>query len=346
MSLIDANWAPQVTVMLHDGKEISNEKNAELKALFIEGLIRFLDIYAQTEIGEGIQIDMTKIALHINSPSFENDDLYAIHSIEDVFKFCETLAIAGLPLWRFLRLSKYQSRIFESGYHELLISLKKKTAEEKPCYGCVWYQEEETFIGTLRKCSKPETEDIFSAKRRGPHNPNEIKICKWLTTLDHIPKAAECLPEHNISRFDYKGNFFKALESARARFKKELEADPFRIPKTLPKEAVIDLNETYDPMMDFCLAFGNKRTNTERQGELRKAMYIEGMVRFFENFAQCELGSSYVANIKNIALFVGGLENSELSHIKNFEDVYSDLEQKILDGFNVEFFVKFDLTIA
>lgn len=63
MSLLEANWCPQAAVILNNRKEISDGKKAELKAAFLEGLIRFLDIYSQTEIGEGIQIDIMKIRI-------------------------------------------------------------------------------------------------------------------------------------------------------------------------------------------------------------------------------------------------------------------------------------------
>ena len=82
MSLIEANLYPQAAVMLHYGIELSDENKAERKAIFLEGLIRFLDIYAQTEIGEGIQIDIMKTALYVNSARFENDDLYEVDSVE------------------------------------------------------------------------------------------------------------------------------------------------------------------------------------------------------------------------------------------------------------------------
>jgi hypothetical protein len=131
MSLIDANLYPQAAVMIHNGEEITEERQEEIKAIFLEGMIRFLDIYSQTEIGEGIQIDIMKVALHINTPQFINDDMYLIHSIDDVFSLLENLAISGLPIWRFLKLNEYQSRLFETGYNQLLISLKEELAKKK-----------------------------------------------------------------------------------------------------------------------------------------------------------------------------------------------------------------------
>lgn len=333
MSLIDANWCPQAAEMLN-GKKISEKKKAELKAIFLEGLIRFLDIYAQTEIGEGIEIDITKVALHINSAVFENDDLYALSSIDDVYGLCESLTIAGLPIWRFLRLTDYQSRIFESGYNDLLISAKMKAADERPCYGCIWYEEHETFLGTLRQCKRPR--GMGEEHRNGPHEPEKIKKCKWLTTMDSLPKAYDKLPSYDKNHWKWD------IESAKKRFEMQLLQDPFRIPKELSEKEAVDLNKEYSPYEDFGRAFNNQKTRTECKTELRKAMYIEGMVRFFELYAKSEMGSRYVADIKNISLYVHKLADSEVSHIKSFEDVYVDLEEKILEGHDVKKFVKFD----
>lgn len=334
MSLIDENLFPQAAVMLHDGVEISDERKAEIKATFIEGLVRFLGIYAETEIGEGIQIDITKVALHVNSARFENDDLYCIESIDDVYRLLEQLTIAGLPIWRFLRLTDYQKRIFESGYSELLVSAKMKAAAERPCYGCIWFDEFETPFGVLRKCRKPETE--FEIYRRGSIDPDVITECKWCTTLDKIPDEVEALDKF------YKSKFINSLESARNNFRRKLNEDPFRIPKELSDKEKVDLDTCYDPILDLACAFNNLKTKSTRQTEIRRAMYIEGMIRFFEIYAQCEVGNGYIADIKNIALYVDELDSSEIKFIKSYEDVYDDLEEKIINGFNVKKFIKYD----
>lgn len=336
MSLIEANWCPQATVILHNGKTISNKKKAELKAIFLEGLIRFLEIYVQTEIGEGIEIDITKVALHINSAQFENDDLYSIKSIDDVYQLLETLTISGLPIWRFLQLSKYQNKIFESGYDELLISAKKMAASERPCYGCIWYSETDTFLGELRRCNRPEVE--WTGRRNGYHDPDEIKECKWLTTLDRIPDALylEEIPEIRRKKF------LQRVDDGREKFNESLSKDPFRIPKTLSEEDKVDLSKKYDWLDDLGCAWNNKRTKTERQSELRKAMYIEGMIRFFEIYAKCEIGNKYISDIKNIALFIDKMESDEINYIESFDELYRDLEEKIINGLDVKKFVKFD----
>ena len=173
MSLSTLNWYPQAAAALHDGIEISDDRMAEIKAIYLEGLIRFLNIYAQTEIGEGFELDITKIGLFINSSRFENDDLYTIESVDDVFQICEALTLSDLPIWRFLRLNSWHEEMLEKSYNELLASARNNAADVSPCYNCVWYKEIDTPLGMLKKCSKPSLHE--KRERKVGHNPNSIK---------------------------------------------------------------------------------------------------------------------------------------------------------------------------
>lgn len=340
MSMIDANWIPEAANFVHE-RNLSDKDKKKIKAEYLEALIKFTDIYAQTEIGEGIDIDIMKIALFINTPQFENQNLYYYHSIEDIYRELEILTIAGLPIWRFLKFSSYQQNIFESGYNDLLLSVKRRATNEHPCYGCVWYKTINTVIGKLTQCKRPITlrSHYFETRSRG-FDPEDIKECEWLTTIETMP--TDILNSDDIYEHDRR-TFLREVEIAREDFKKYLYEDTFFIPKTLSEEEKIDLAEVPDILSEIGSAWNNKRTLSERQAELRKAMYIEGMIRFFEMFAQCEIGSDYTANIKNIALYVEeqNTQYNSFKDIMSIEDVYIDLENKIIDGFDVRKFVKY-----
>lgn len=58
-----------------NGKKLTSHQILERKFLYIEGLIRFLELYAQNEIGNA-EVDIEKVALWVNSPYFENVDIY------------------------------------------------------------------------------------------------------------------------------------------------------------------------------------------------------------------------------------------------------------------------------
>lgn len=337
------NWCPQAADILHD-TELSDEEKSKRKGIFLEGLIRFLDIYTQTEIAEGIELDITKIALHINSSVFENDDLYAIESIEDVYRLCESLAIAGLPLWRFCKLNDFQSMMFERQYKKLLKEIINKESKNKCCYNCIWYNEVETFLGTLYECNKPRTDFNWDSHRRKYFDPDETKVCEWYTSLDQVPDCANNLEDMPgiLQRHKLRENFFGAIEPAREKYKKKLEKDNFRIPQFLPEDEQIDVSKEYEPLSDIGRIMGNKRGRIEMQQDIRRAMYTEGMIRFFGLYAECEMGSGFIANIANISQWLDKKENSFFDFIKSYDDVYNDLENKIINGFDVDQFVKWD----
>ena len=334
----DANLFPDAAVMIHNGEEISDERKSELKGIYLEGLIRFLEIYANDEIGGDVEIDITKIALLVNSPSFENDDLYSYNNIEDIFKLLENLAIMGLPIWRFLKIGEYQMNMLERSYDKLREENLLKIAKQKSCFGCIWFENIDTPFGKLERCKKPNCVDRFRHTRDYFDGVDQAKGCEWLTTLYDIPEKALNKKDDFTKR-----QFLRDVEYAREHFRKEMQKDMFRIPKELSKEDNISLHEFYDIWEDLALAFGNKRGKAERQNELRKAMFVEGMIRFFEIYAKMEMGNNYVANIKEISIYIDDLfiENKEeLKKIKTNEDVYAYLENMILNGFEITRFVK------
>lgn len=338
------NMFPQAANILHD-IELSDEDKSRRKGIFLEGLIRFMDIYSQTEIAEGIELDITKIALHINSALFENDDLYGIESIEDVFRLCESLAIIGLPLWRFCKLNNFQSMMLERQYKKLLKEINKSAKENKCCYNCIWYDEAETFLGTLCECRKPRTDFNWASKGRKYFDPDETKICNWYTSLDDIPGCVEELVDMPgiLQRNKLKENFISAIEPAREKYRKKLEQDNFRIPQFIPEKEQIDISIEYEPLSDIGRIMNNKRGKIDMQRDVRRSMYAEGMIRFFSQYAECEMGTGFMADIAKISEWLDEQENSFFDFIKSYDDVYGNLEKKIINGFPVDKFVKYDV---
>ena len=338
MLFSDANLFPQAATMIHDGKELSDRKKSELKAIYLEALIRFLDIYANDEIGGDVEIDITKVALLVNAPNFENDDMYSFSTIDDIFVLLEKLAITGLPIWRFLRIGDYQLNMLERSYDKLREDMMIEISKQNSCYGCVWLENLDTAFGRLTRCRKPSCVDRFRHSRDALDGVDMTKGCKWLTTLTKTPKAIE---SNNYTDFTRK-YFMQDVERAREHFKENMQKDTFRIPKTLDERDSISLGVVYDAWEDFGAAFNNRRTKTERQDELRKAMLIEGMIRFFEIYAKMEMGNNFVANIKEISMFVDEMkveDRDEFRSIQNYEDVYAILEEMILNGYDVSQFV-------
>ena len=83
-------------------------------------------------------------------------------------------------------------------------------------------------------------------------------------------------------------------------------------------------------------AFNNKLTKSDIQNNLREAIFLEGMIKFVETYAQIELGSDYIANISAIAEY---LSNTKLN-FKSVYELYEYLENQIIDGIDMTKFCK------
>ena len=58
----------EMAAILH-GKDHLHSRLEKKRAMFLEGYIRFAEIFAQSEIGD-MEVDITKLALYIYSPNF------------------------------------------------------------------------------------------------------------------------------------------------------------------------------------------------------------------------------------------------------------------------------------
>lgn len=317
--------------------EQSDFEKAKIKALYIEGMINFLEIYAQSEIGE-VEVNIPAIALYVNSPEFENVDCYMIKNIEDIYKIIELEILMGLPIWRFLKLSEYQMNIFEKNYERSLIENQKYLEENYPCKRCIYFREINTSLGYLTECNN--LKDEFSPLSRD-RNIDWTKITECdscITINDDLSKLKE-------SSFRLWRNAVSCQDSLKRRIANRdvSSLDKYKITlKDLKQDCVmLDTITKVTDKTDFILegfkdAFNNKRSKSERVLELKKALYLEGFIKFIELFAKNELGNDYGVDICEAVLY---LEDKDLD-FKSEEELFIELENLVLEGFEIKKFVK------
>lgn len=325
-----------VGTMLHnDGNRLSSCEIQKRKFLYLEGLIRFLELYANNEISSEIEVDIEKVALWINSPFFENVDIYKIKSISSVYKMISNDLIKNnIPLYRFLRLDLYKLRIFEQEHYESLVKDFKAHCEKYPCLKCVWYEVAETDFGRLSecKCPKDDLSGEISWHRQGYHDITDRKNrkCKYLTTIDNIDEFMDKYVINNDKilncGFHGKKEISKNAEKLAKIWKEKLDnLDNSYIPVIIPDSLKVDLTSKPDTFKELGRAFRNKRTMEEMQNNLRFAMFLEAMIKFVEVYAQIEIGNDYYADISKIAKYVN--DNSSEFEFTNREQVYKNLEE-------------------
>lgn len=200
--LTDSNYETGAFDSFLHKKKLTPYMKQKRKFLYLEGLIRFLELYANNEIGN-VEVDIEKVSLWINSPQFENIDLYKVTSIEAVFRMLENDLYNNIPLFRFLRLSEYQQRIFETEHRERLLSDFEADCKKYPCLACIWYHREDTSLGQLSQCRCPKDEinHRFSSRVSGYHRIERNTRCKYITTVDNVEQFYQKFVNNIISNF-------------------------------------------------------------------------------------------------------------------------------------------------
>ena len=324
------------------GSILNNTKLTEYqiqkrKFLYIEGLIRFLELYAQNEIGN-VEVDIEKIALWVNSPSFENVDIYRIKNIESVYNMLSTELIDyNIPLYRFLKLSKYQFEICEKEHFDQIQQSFAKDCEKYPCLKCIWYENSETAFGTLSKCKLPKEKITgeMMTHRQGYHDITlkKNRTCKYCTTAEGKDEFIRKYITNNKkiwSNYD-RCSIKNDIEELYQEWVNKVNClDNSYIPQYIPNDLHVSLTEKTDWVEDFCRVFGNKKGKNEMKTNLRFAIFLETMIKFVEIYAQTEIGSDYIADISSIAKYVSNY--STKLDFASRDEFYKYLENNILDN--------------
>lgn len=304
------------------------------KCLFIEGIIRFLQLYAQNEIGD-VKVDIEKVALYVNSAAFENSEVVQYRTIEDVYSVLENDLYNNIPLFRFLKLSEHQRKIFEQDHYDLLLADYKKDCEIYPCLKCIWYDTDITSLGRYSVCNLPEYfNKSLSTRRRGYLDITKKATCTHVATLDDTDYGKE-YRNHKVSRIRH--SFNSAYNAGVENLKRKIaNLDNCIIPPYIPEDDHVDLDAEIDWTKELGRAYNNKLSYSDIKKNHIRAIFLEGMINFIEIYAKTELGANYIADIFKIAEYV-------YNHTLNFtsvEQVYEYLENLVYTGEDVSKFCK------
>lgn len=328
-------------------KELTGLEKLEGKFRYIEGIIRFLNLYCQNELGSG-EVDIVKVCMWVNSPWFENNELRNFKTIDDVYKSLEEQVVNNVPLYRLLNISDHLHDLLETEHTEALQKEMLKQAEKYPCLKCIWYKCQTTAIGLSSSCERPR--DKVEMFRREYLDIMTVAECEYCTTLTEtgnpIQKLQKLCAEGKFESGFYRNlrNSIAGMDKLKERWRKAFEElDNCQIPKAFE---IFDLTEIREELKgedgflhELGRAFGNKQSLSEIAENLQRAMFVKAMLTFVEIYAQSELGSDYIADITAIARYVYEAKDT-IPNMNCEEDVYAWFEQKIFNGEDMSKFCK------
>lgn len=318
--------------------KLSSTEINKRKYMFIEALIRFLELYGNNEIGNNVELDFEKISLYINSPTFENSDLTEFKTIDDIYSYLEKGILEyNIPLFRFFKLSEYQSKIFEQDHYDRLIQSYKEDCKKYPCLGCIFYNNGVTSIGVYSTCKCPKEITKSYLTRRGYLDISKKTKCKYVVSLDNVEKFKNKIDNKNYSNHE-KRSIMLEIDSGEKRLKEKIKTmDNSIIPPFIPEDDKFKTD--YNFTEDLGRVFNGKLSYEDMKKNYIKAIFLEGMIKFIELYAQIEYGSNFIADIAKIVEYTNNIEVK----FNCINDVYTYLEGLIFEGKDITQFITYNM---
>lgn len=165
----------EMSAILRGKRPPSERKLEEQRAMFLEGYIRFAEIFAQSELGD-MEVDIKKLALYIFSPEFKYQQTYDIKSIDDVYKMIEEDILNGMPIWRYFKCSNSLLRILEDTFKNDALEEERRIKEKYICKRCIYLEEKHLDLGYMCRCKNGERNNF---RRSAFHDYTKINKCKY-----------------------------------------------------------------------------------------------------------------------------------------------------------------------
>lgn len=339
MNLDDANYFEPFAARLYGKKELKENTKLKRKFLYMEGIIRFLNLYCQNELGSG-RVNIQKVCLWVNSPWFENHMLWSLRNIHDVYRYLEQDILNNVPLYRLLDISDHLRGLLERDHIEALQQEMMQEAEKYPCLKCIWYYNKMTSLGALSSCERPTSRGEFYTHRSGYLEIHRVHSCQYCTTMDTVPEKIKKMD----SVQQYGGSIEQRIAVCKLRWQKKYNAlDNSVIPSYFETMDLATLKKQIEenPFSDFSRVFNNKQAYADIYRNLQEAMVLEAMIEFIEIYAKTELGSNYSTDIAKIAEYVYKKRSSNKLNFATKDDIYKWLEDMVLAGEDMTSFCKY-----
>ncbi len=176
-SLIDDVFK-HFAAVLNNKRPPSERKLEKQRAMFLEGYIKFAEIFAESELGN-MEVDIAKLALYVFSPEFVYHTTYKIENIEDVYKMIEEDILNGMPIWRYFKCSDWTLSMLEKQFKNDIDEEEKRIKEKYICKRCKHFKEDYKDLGHYSVCKSRQRQ---IEKGRDYHDYKKIKTCKYFNS--------------------------------------------------------------------------------------------------------------------------------------------------------------------
>lgn len=131
-----------------------------------------IELFAETELGSGCEIDVEAVAAYVQSFSFFADDMWGIKEKEEIYQMITDDILNGYPVWQLLKIPDWTKNMLEREFQAEQERKRKELEKKYKCFTCKYFVEKQTELGVWRECTwePPKSKRDFDwHKRRGAY---------------------------------------------------------------------------------------------------------------------------------------------------------------------------------
>ena len=152
-----------------------------IKLYYFLAVKEVVELFAETELGSGCEIDVDAVEAYCDSARFHLVDMWGIDNKEEIYRAVTDDILAGYPVWQLLKIPEWTKNMLEREFAAEEARKRKELERKYKCYTCRHFVEQETGLGTWLECKwkPPETEKHrFMLKRTAGADFKFKRRCK------------------------------------------------------------------------------------------------------------------------------------------------------------------------
>ena len=140
-------------------------------------IIEILQIFADSEIGGQYEINYEAVANYIDSIKF-SADYFECQTKEEIYeRFTEDI-YAGLPVWRWLKLSEWTMNMVERTFEDECQAEYRELCKKYKCLTCKYHKVNRTSLGVFYECTYEDKPTFKRFRERSLRREDRFELKK------------------------------------------------------------------------------------------------------------------------------------------------------------------------
>lgn len=159
--------------------------------LFLKAFVEFISVWANEEVGSGVEIDFIKLYRYVSNDNFflENFDASKAdenEALELALKKVEDMVLTGFPVWDYLKVPEWTKTMLEKTFKAETMAKREEATKKYPCLTCGYFSQSYFALGSIDECHNEE----LIAQRKEKH-----RLDRWVFRYENIRRCSRWIPK-------------------------------------------------------------------------------------------------------------------------------------------------------